>query len=380
MRVLSVIDSLVPGGAEMSLVVLAPHLVSAGVELHVAQLHDRPGLQGPLADAGVPVHDLSARPGRLGWTRAVRAAVLELGPDLVHTTLYEADVTGRVAARLARTPVVSTLATERYGPSHFAVPHLSAARIRAAQVVDVVTARLTARLHAVSTPVADAMARNLRYPRRRIDVVGRAREPAKPVDADRRGRLRRQLGAGPDDAVVIAVARHEAVKGLDVLVGAVGRLRREGRAVRLWVAGRDGAASAELRRQVADEELSDVVAFLGHRDDVSDLLGSADVFALPSRREGAPGAMLEAMAAGVTIVATDLPTVREVVDDTAATLVPPERPDLMARAIGTLLDDPADARRRAAAAHDRFGTRHSPAVIAAETRAFYERALGGTDR
>lgn len=376
MRVLSVIDSLVPGGAETSLAVLAPHVAPQGIELHVAQLHDRPGLQSVLAAAGVELHDLSARPGRLGWTVAVRRLVLQLRPDLVHTTLYEADVAGRVGARSAGVPVVSTLATERYGPTHLSMPHLSTTKIRAAQALDIATARLTARLHAVSTPVADVMARHLRYDRQRIDVVGRAREPVERVDDERRRSIRSGLGVRSDEFVVLAVARHDHVKGLDLLVDAVGRLRGEGRPVVLWIAGRDGPASADLRRVVAELGIDAEVQFLGHRDDVSELLGSTDVFVLPSRREGAPGALLEAMAAGAAVVAVDLPTVREIVDDDSALLVPPERADTMASGIATLLDDPAAAARRADTALRLFGTLHSPEVIAAQTRAFYERALG----
>jgi glycosyltransferase involved in cell wall biosynthesis len=374
MRVVSVIDSLVPGGAETSLAVLAPHVVAEGVDLHVAQLHARPGLQARLTGAGIPVHDLSARPGRLGWTAAVRRLVRELTPDLVHTTLYEADVAGRVGARLAMTPVVSTLATERYGPTHLAAPHLSVAKVRAAQAVDIATARLTRRLHAVSTPVADAMARHLCYPRRRIDVVGRAREPVPLPDAEGRRRLRSELGAGLDP-IVLAVARHDHVKGLDVLVSAVGGLRGQGRAVELWIAGRDGDATAEVRAAGERAGMAGALRLLGHRDDVPDLLSAADVFVLPSRREGAPGALLEAMAARAAIVATDIPGVTEIVDDEAASLVPVDRPDEMAAAIADLLDDPAAAARKAGVAHDRFCSLHSPAVIAAQMVAFYERVL-----
>ena len=375
MRVLSVIDSLVPGGAETSLAILAPYVVAAGVELHVAQLHARPGLQPRLADAGIPVHDLSARPGRLGWTVAVRRLVRELAPDLVHTTLYEADVAGRMGARLAGTPVVSTLATERYGPTHLSAPHLSVAKVRAAQVVDIATARLTRRLHAVSTPVADAMARHLRYDRGRIDVIGRAREPVLLLDAEARRRLRTQLGVGPDP-MVLAVARHDHVKGLDVLVDAVGRLRRRGRALELWVAGREGDATSALRTAAEQEGIGNGLRLLGHRDDVADLLAAADVFVLPSRREGAPGALLEAMAARAAIVATDIPGVGEIVDEEVALLVPVDSPDDMADAIATLLDDPSGAASRAAVANERFRSLHSPSVIAGEMIAFYERTLG----
>ncbi|MDQ3957900.1 MAG: glycosyltransferase, partial [Actinomycetota bacterium] len=90
MRVLYLIDSLVGGGAEQSLAGLAPHLAPRGVDLHVAYLLDRPGLQDVFASHGVPLHLLDAT-GRVGWMRAAADAMRRVRPDLVHTTLFESN-------------------------------------------------------------------------------------------------------------------------------------------------------------------------------------------------------------------------------------------------------------------------------------------------
>src|SRR6478752_1072679 len=175
MRLLYLIDSIgVPGGAEQSLALLAPEYRRLGIDLTVAALLDRPGHQDVLRDAGARYVVLEGH-GRRAWYRSATAAIRDARPDLVHTTLFEADVVGRLAARRARTPVVSSLVNESYGPDHFADPALASWKLRMAWALDAATARLAARMHAVSEHVADVMAPRLRYPRSRIDVVHRGR-------------------------------------------------------------------------------------------------------------------------------------------------------------------------------------------------------------
>jgi glycosyltransferase involved in cell wall biosynthesis len=103
--------------------------------------------------------------------------------------------------------------------------------------------------------------------------------------------------------------------------------------------------SPELKPQVQRLGLEGRVRFLGHRNDVPDLLAAADLLALPSLNEGAAGVVIEAMALGVPVVASDLPSLREVTEDgTSGLLVPVASPDALARAIERLLDDQPLAR------------------------------------
>src|SRR6185295_2570514 len=165
----------------------------------------------------------------------------------VHTTLFEANLAGRVAARLARTPVVSTLANEMYGTAHRDERH-APYRLRSAQLADALTARLAVRLHSVSTHVADVMARRLRYPRDRIDVIPRGRDPetlGRRTNA-RRQQARAGLGVATDAPLVIAVARQEHQKALDVLIDAMAHVRRDVPGARCIVAGRPGNVTESL--------------------------------------------------------------------------------------------------------------------------------------
>jgi glycosyltransferase involved in cell wall biosynthesis len=152
-------------------------------------------------------------------------------------------------------------------------------------------------------------------------------------------------------------------------------------APRLLVAGRTGNATSALERWVADSNLADRVTLLGPRDDVADLLSAADVFVLPSRWEGFPGAVVEAMALEAPIVASDLPGVREALGPRLpAVLVPPESAKALASALEAVLDDPRGAANRAAEGRSRFLSHFTMEEVAAQMAGFYERALAGADR
>lgn len=383
MNVLCLIDSLAPGGAESSLAAMASHYPGRGIELEVAYLRERPGLHERFEAAGIPLFSLADSSGRIGWARAARRLINERRPDLVHTTLFESDVAGRLGALAARVPVVSSLVNVEYGPEQFSDPRLSAWKLRGAQLVDATTARSVVRWHAITDHVAMVMARRLRIDRRRIDVVPRGRDPEVLGirTPERRRHVRRSLGVGRNTRLVLAAARQEHQKGLDILVRAMSAVTLNDRRVRLLIAGREGHLSESLRSLVDDLELDESVQFLGARSDVPDLLAAADVFAFPSRFEGLGSVLIEAMAVEAPIVASNLPAVGEiVVDDRHALLVPPERPDALAAALNATLADPAGAAARARAARERFLERYTIAAVANGMAAFYSRALGDNRR
>ena len=375
MRVLYVIDSLVPAGAERSLAAITPHLVAAGVDLHVVALLDRPGLEAQLRSGGAVVHPPigAVRRRALGPLSALVAAT---GPDLVHTTLFEADVAGRLASARHRVACVTTLASVGPDPD-FGGPSVRA-RLLAARALDACTARLVRRFHAVSEAVATRMARQLLVARRRIDVVFRGPD-ARALGvrtAGRRQLTRDALGLAPDAPVALAVARHSRQKGLDVLVAARPEVRRGVPGAVLVVAGRSGEATVALHAEAARLGVDDSIRFIGPRDDVPDLLAATDAFVLPSRWEGLPGVLLEALALEAPVVASDIPEVREALGDPAvAVLVRPGSADELARAVTTVLLDPGTRAAAAAAGRRRFLDTFTVERSAEGMLGFYRRSL-----
>lgn len=385
LRVLQLIDSLARAGAEQSLAALAPHLVDEGIDLHVAHLVDRDDLRAEIEAAGVPVVSLAAPgAGRFRWQARTHELVAGLRPDVVHTTLFEADLAGRVAAARARVPCVSSFVNSTYGREQASREGVNPVKLRAAQAVDALTALPVARFHAVTEYVAAVMSRRLLIPRSKIEVIPRGRDAARlgRRSPERAAATRHRLGVAGDVPLVLAVGRQEPQKGLDVLLTALPQVRAEVPGVRVLVAGREGRATAELHRLARDAGVDDAVTFLGMRDDVPDLLGAADVFAFPSLWEGAAGTVIEAMALECPIVASRLETLAEMVDPSTAELVTPGDAGDLARGIVATLRDRDTAAVRTGRARARFEAGYTIESSARRTAELYRRVAraGGRRR
>jgi glycosyltransferase involved in cell wall biosynthesis len=176
-----------------------------------------------------------------------------------------------------------------------------------------------------------------------------------PADAETRGRLRAELGTPDDRVVIVTIGRLVAEKGYLELLRAMKDIDAE-----LWIVGERlasdhassiDAAIAEVER---DPALKKRVRFLGYRRDVPALLGAADIFTLPSHREGMPRSIIEAMMTGLPVVATDIRGSREeVVPEETGLLVPVDDAAALARALNRLVADPALRARWGAAGRTR---------------------------
>jgi glycosyltransferase involved in cell wall biosynthesis len=377
-HVVYLIDSLIAGGAERSLAALTPCYLQLGIDLDVAFLYERDNVwRRPIEDAGAEVISLAGSGGRIGSVLRTAQLLRTLRPDVLHTTLFDADITGRVASLSTRVPVVCSLVNETYGPDQLRDLRLSPVKVRAAQFIDATTAHRVRRFHAVSNSVADTMARRLRIPRERIDVVPRGRNPhdlGTRTD-ERRRATRESLNVDNDTLLALSVGRHEFQKGFDVLLRAFHDVRRERKAV-LLIAGRDGTETFALRTLADELDLSTSVSFLGFRRDVADLMCAADVFVSSSRWEGSPGSVIEAMALETPIVASDIAAVSEVLGD-GGTLVPVGDQRALAEAIARVDADPDTTTGMARAARQRFLDRFTVERVADAMSAFYRRAVEG---
>ena len=370
------------GGAERAVAALAGPYQQRGVQLDVVTFNGRDGLAGEVEAAGATVLTLPAA-SMPKLAIEVRGLVRARRPDLVHTTLFDADLPGRVGARLGGVPVVSSLVNVAYGPEQRANPALTTWKLEVARAADRGTAKLARRFHALSAHVATVMGRRLGIPADHIDVVPRGRdagllgEPSEP----RRASVRAALGVDASCPLVVAAARHEYQKGLDVVIRAWPEVRRAEPGARLLIGGRRGSETALLERLIAEQRAgvgSDPgIEMIGARDDVPDLLGAADAFVVPSRWEGLGSILVEAMALGAPVVASDVGPIPEVVGESWGRLVPPDDPPALAAAVvATLRQSPDERLRRAAVARHRFSSRFTLDAVADAMVAFYARALG----
>jgi colanic acid/amylovoran biosynthesis glycosyltransferase len=164
--------------------------------------------------------------------------------------------------------------------------------------------------------------------------------------------------SGNDAAAVLAVGRLVSVKGHGVLLEAIARLTESGRSVSATFVG-DGPRRAALEQLARKLGIADRVTFAGGvgQDDIGRYYEDADVFCLPSFSEGLPVVLLEAMAAGLPVVASRIAGIPELIEHgRSGLLVPPGRADLLADALGTLLVDPGRRADLAAEARRRVGS------------------------
>jgi glycosyltransferase involved in cell wall biosynthesis len=151
--------------------------------------------------------------------------------------------------------------------------------------------------------------------------------------------LRQELGLYPKSLVVLTVARLHPQKGHRYLIEAIPQILRDFPQARFLFVG-EGALAEVLVSQVSQTNLDKYIRFLGVRQDIPQLLAISDLFVLPSLWEGLPNSVLEAMAAGVPVIATDVDGTPELIGDgRTGLLVPPADPDALEEAICRLLRD-----------------------------------------
>jgi len=176
---------------------------------------------------------------------------------------------------------------------------------------------------------------------------------------------------------VITVANLRPEKSHETLIAAAHRLAGEFPEVRFQVVG-DGPRRAELEALVRAKGLEGTVVFLGHREDVSRLLGEADVCVLPSRSEAFPNGAIEAMAAGLPVIASAVGGLLDLVEPGGTgLLVPPDDPDALAGALRRLFTDRALAARFGEAARTQVRQRYSFERMVASFAELYLTGLSG---
>lgn len=380
MRVLYVINGLGTGGAERSLAEMLPVLAAGGVEPSVVCLYRRgEGVEDSVRAAGFePRYLRSSRlPGRVSELRRI---ITTTRPDLVHTAIFEADLVGRLACSRIPVPVLTSLVNTSYDPARLQDPNVSAGKLRAVRVVDSWTARhLTTHFHAITEAVKTAAVRDLGVAPETVTVVERGRDAARlgAPGAERRARARSQLGVHDADEVLVTAGRQEYQKGHRHFLDALGSLLRERPRLVALFAGRAGHCTSELERTRATLSAPERVRFLGHREDLPEVLAAADVFVFPSLYEGLGGAVIEAMALGLPIVASDLPALREVVrPGDNADMVPPGDSRALAAAVTSLLEDPDRLQRFGVASREIFEKRFTLEASTTRLRTLYERVAG----
>jgi glycosyltransferase involved in cell wall biosynthesis len=330
-------------------------------------LNDTGPFAAELEGVGVRVHLLHRRgegPDYLAFRKAADF-FRELSPDIVHTHNTQPFIDGGLGAILARVPVLIHTDHARDFPDK-----------RRYMLAERVLSRFAEKVVGVS----DHTGRNLVEferidPSRIITIHNGIEDPARrDVDAAAK---RSELGIPPDAMLIGVGVRFTEQKGLEYLLRALPTVRERVPHVHLALAGY-GPLEVELKEQAERLGLSDGIHFLGAREDMAEVLAALDVYALPSIWEGFPMVVLEAMAAGLPIVATRVGGVAEAVEhERTGLLVAPRDPERLAAALIRVLCDETLRHEYGSAARRFFEERFTAEAMSRNYAALYEECRFG---
>ncbi len=372
-RIVLVISNLEYGGAQRQVVELANHMDPARFEVHVVSLSDYLPLAEGLRRREGRVH-VVRKALKFDATVPLRLAKLlrRLKADVVHGYLFDAEVAARVAGRLAGTPLV--IGSERNTDYALKRRQLLVYRLTRG-CVDVIIAN--------SSAGAAFNSRTLGMDMSRYRVVHNGVDTTRFKPQSREA-IRRELGLAEDEPVVGMFASFKQQKNHPLLFAAARRvLDRMERARFLFVGEQlwGGMHGSDLYRQEMDRlvdalRLRERCVFAGNRDDVERVYPACDVTVLPSLFEGTPNVLLESMACGVPVVATDVSdNARVAPDGRVGYIVPLGDEAALAEKLLALLGD-ADLRQRmGTAARTWIEQEFSSERLAEKTAAVYLEGL-----
>lgn len=328
-----VVENLNRGGLERVVIDLVRTQKAMGHRCQVVCVFEPGSLAGELGESGIPV--LACRKGRLnalGVLWRLRRAVRRFGTGILHT--HNATAHYHAALACAGLPLAAVVST-RHGLGDLAPSSRRERFYRYAM-------RGTDAVVAVSGVLRDRFARTDLLPEDRMLSVpnGIDVERFGIATAEHRRSLRVALGFGADTRLIGTVGRLNWAKDQATLIRAFAQVRRHGSDAGLVLVG-GGELKAQLETLAATEGVADAIRFLGDRGDIPALLQGFDLFALSSVREGYSIALLEACAAGLPIVATDVGGNAEIVrDGVNGRIVPVSDASAIAAAAMELLGDP----------------------------------------
>lgn len=344
-KVLFVTGSVEIGGTETQVLSLVRELYHHDMSCTVFTLQKHGALSPYFRELGVAIYDgglgrgdIYKRPWKLllAEIRLIRL-VITLKPMIVHSYLPLATFMGALAGRLCRVPLVITSRRslgkyqERYQTLRF---------------FDLLANRLSHYVTVNSRSVwNDVIIRDNVDPKKLVLIYNGVDHSKFEVPPEVRVKLRKKTGFTHSHKVVTVVANLIPYKGHAELLDAAAAVIDQMPSSRFWLVGRDRGMQKYLKQKARELDILNRVIFAGERSDIPSILAASDILVLPSHEEGFSNVILEAMAAGLPLVATRVGGTQEaVLDGVTGWLVPPNKPKELATKIVDLLNNPKKAR------------------------------------
>ncbi len=364
-RVLHLIETGGPGGAERMLLALATHL---GQSYHsTVGLLRRGWLESHVLASGLDCTHLDGNGhGDLAVLRRLLHVVRSYKINLIHAHEFYMNMVATLVSCMTGIPAVCTVHGKNYYPE----------RWRRRTIYRLI-ARRAAQLVVVSRELQRFFCDTTGVPRERVGVIHNGIAPSAFSGIPRTRELLDPLGIPREARIVGTIGNLYAVKGQMHLVHAAGLLSQSHPDVHVIILGRGGMRDA-LSSLSVSLGIQDRIHLLGFREDAASYLRLMDVFTLPSLSEGLPLSLLEAMAAEVPVVVTQVGGMPEVVEHgKSGFLVPPGDPETLAHKIRWLLENPERARAMGDAGGQRVRESFSLERMTGQYHEVYRRASGG---
>jgi glycosyltransferase involved in cell wall biosynthesis len=371
MRLLFLIHSDEPGGAETAFLQLVTGLARRGHAVTVGIAGDG-WLRARLDEAGVDVAPLSFRgPGDVSLLWSIVRLIRATRPDVIQCFMSRMNLYGSLAGALSGVPVVAGVRGPEGGHGSATGPS-DRVHGRWGWLPEWLVGRFATRIVTVSRDLEQRLA--ARAPAGKLATIPNGVDLARfgSIRPEDGCEVREQFGIPRSAFLVGSVGRLDPIKRFEDLIEAVAQSQDGRDALYALIVG-DGAERGRLEDLAAARGIRDRVVFAGMREDVPRLLAAMDLFVLPSASEGQPNAVLEAMAAGRPVVATDVGGVRElVVPGETGLLVPCGEPAALAEAIRFYRQDASRARRAGEAGGRRAASQFALESMVARYEAIYE--------
>jgi glycosyltransferase involved in cell wall biosynthesis len=364
------------GGTERQVMNLATGIDPKQFDLHMGCNGKVGELLGEATALGIPVNEYAIdslyNVGSLKARFRLARYFREQSIEIAHSYGFYSNLFAIPAARLARVPVV--IASIR-DCGETLTPMQKRAQRMFCSMADCILAN------------AEGVRRWLireGYPASKIQVIRNGIVGPAAAIAGGGSWLRQEFGLAPDARLIAVCSRLNPMKGLEYFLDAAAVVAQTHADVHFMIVGgnghrSDGTYQGELEQYAASRGLGNRVIFTGFRTDVARMLPEIDISVLPSLSEGLSNSLLEAMAAGVPVIATRVGGTPELVDDgTTGLLVPPRDSAALAQAMTHLLDNPQTAKRLGDAGRSFVMARFSIEKMVADTQALYVKLLSAS--
>lgn len=378
LKVLHLIPTLLGGGAERQLTNLVCGSSRDNVHHVVCVIGEAEFFLGKLREAGFKVIqlDIFAKRPFIQAARKFRQVIDEEKPDIIHSWLYDANVSARIAVLLnGKIPLVTSLQLADYEPETARIGNYAPYKVKGLKAIDKFTSML-AKPYFVpcSEFVKNSYNRNYGLHEARTQVIYNAVDPESLSAAEGEAEaIRAELGL-PDDAFIyLNVGRLDPQKNHTLTLRAFAKVLEKVPDAYLLLAG-VGALEEELKKNARELGIHEKSIFLGRRKDVGALLELADVFVFPSFFEGLPVALIEAMFKSLPCIASRVEVFEEVIDDREnGILVNPNSVEELEAAMLELYEDAGLRGKLGENAAREARSKYTIAATAGQWEAFYRR-------